>query len=196
MAWALLCVVAGGILVHRSAEIASRPLRLTQTVGGLGMLLLGPAALAVYLFRARTVWVVVDHTHGLRVRGLHLIPWDGIVRIEHRRPRLWRAHGTPPIRPMKTGGSVDAWELFWFGCLGNAMPGLALIGLMLLAFGVFLVVSFLLLSVLVIPMLEVFTPLGDRVTIILRERSLVLRDLHNIEEFLRELRLHRPVFER
>ena len=131
--WALVCE-AFSILVFAAAGEAGSPLLMVG--GGAALLLFGPVAVTVYLIRSELLWLAVEPEQGIVIRGRHLVPWESIVRVEHRRSR---SH---------------------------------------------------------VSLLEVFAPFGDRIKIVARGRSFVLRDLRGAEAFLAEIRSRVHVVER
>ena len=89
-----------------------------------------------------------------------------------------------------SGGCVDG------GCF-LGIGEFAVAGLILLAalFAIWLL-CFVVIPLLLLPLLEVFAPFGDRIRIVTRRRgALVLRDLRDADEFVRRLSHHRPVVE-
>lgn len=197
--WALLCAAVAGFLLVHSRKIVDRTLRLEEIAAGLGLLVLGPVALTVYLVRSNLVWVSLDPEQGVLVRGRHLIPWSEIERVERRRPRLRKGSGPPEIAApswVKNPGSC----LDPVGCGGDFLAGaleLAVVFVLVLALLVaFWFIFFVLIPLLVVPVLEVFAPFGDRVKIVARGRTLVLRDLSEADEFVRLVAARRPVLER
>lgn len=181
-AWALLCVLSAVFLFAHAKRITDRVLRIEEIAAGAGLLVLGPAVLAVYLYRARHVRVEIDRPRGIVVSGRHLIPWQSILRVERRRPRLRRASG-----PAEMGKLADLGT----GCLasGGELGALA-VGFALLIAGFFVLWLLLMVVVplLVVPLLEVFAPFGDRIRVVTAAgRPLVLRDLRDADEFMANL---------
>src|SRR6185295_3919836 len=84
--WAILCTATAVVLFLHSHKIVNRVLKIEEILGGVALLIFGPIALALYLIRARSVWVSVDHVRGLVVSGRRTIPWSDILRLERRRP--------------------------------------------------------------------------------------------------------------
>jgi hypothetical protein len=172
---------------------------LEEIAAGMALLLLGPVALTVYLVRSNLVWVGVDPEQGVVVRGRHLIPWSEIVRVERRRPRLRKGSG-PPEFPAPPWARNPASCLDPVGCGGDLAAGaleLAVVFVLVLAFLVaFWLIFFVFIPLLVVPLLEVFAPFGDRVKIVARGRTLVLRDLSEADEFVRLVASRKPVLER
>jgi hypothetical protein len=197
--WMLLCAAVAAFLFIHSGKIASRPLRTAEIAGGVALLLFGPAGLAVYLYRARHVWVGVDRQRGLQVSGRGYIPWEAIERVERRKPLLRGKGGPARVGSLGEMGKFEELDGLG-GCLVVPEAGLLVlgIGLLLVAFLAFCWLVFLVLIPLVlVPVLEVCAPLGERVKIVPREgRSLVPRDLRDADALLLELRRRVPVVER
>jgi hypothetical protein len=191
--WAVLCSATAIVLFVHSHKIVSRVLRTEEILGGIALLIFGPAALAVYLIRARQMWVSVDFARGILVGGRRLIPWEEIRRIERKRPLLRRGSGpaqAPDFDPTRawewSGGCIDAG--CWMSLSEFFIAGLLLIA----AFFFVWLVFFVLVPLLIIPVLEVFTPFGDRIKVVTRRGSLVLRDLRDADEFVRLVSERRP----
>ena len=199
--WAILCTATAFVLFAHSHRILSRVLKMEEILAGVGLLILGPAALTVYLLRARMVWVSVDDGRGIVVSGGSVIAWEDILRVERKRPRFRKGSGPAEVGSFEpsavteglssvSGGCVDLGCLFGIG-------EFAIAGLILLAalFAVWLL-CFVAVPLLLLPLLEVFAPFGDRIRIVTRRRgALVLRDLREADEFVRRLSHHRPVVE-
>jgi hypothetical protein len=175
--------------VH-SRHLVSRTLRLEEVLVGVMLLVLGPASLAAYLVRARTVWVSLD-SDGLIVSGRRTIPWEEIRDVTRRRPLLRKDSGPAQVPAFdadqvtgNAGGCVD------FGCLAGV--GELFIGVLLivaLAFAVW-VVFFVFVPLVIITVLEVFIPFGDLIKIRTGKRTLVLRDLSDADEFMSTVGAH------
>ena len=183
-AWAVLCVLTAFFLFHHAGRLSDRVLRLEEIAAGAGLLVVAPVVLAVYLYRARHVWVGVDVPLGIVVSGRHVIPWEAIVRVERRRPRLRSKSGPVEIQAPSVP-SIDAP-----GCLD--LEGLAIVGgLLLLALAAIVaywLVFVALIPAFVVPLLEIFAPFGDRIRIVTAAgRPLVLRDLRGADEFMARL---------
>ena len=190
IAWAALCVLTAAFLFFHAGKISDRVLRVEEIAAGAGLLVVGPVVLAVYLYRARHVWVGVDVPQGIVVSGRHLIPWDAIVRVERRRPRLRAKSGPveirkPPSPSLEAGGCLDA------GCFAG-LESLAIVGgliaLAAAAFVGFWLLFFVVVPAFLVPLLEVFAPFGDRIRVVPASgRPLVLRDLRGADEFMAAL---------
>lgn len=189
IAWAVLCSSAAAVLFvtgHRSAAM----------IGGAALLVFGPAALVVYVLRANLVWVKVDPEKGIVVGGSRVIPWSEIERIERRRPRLRRTTGSAEAGSLGTDRSCLG------GCDGcivvDGEAALLGLGAVLLAGAViflFWLVFLVVVPLIIVPVLEVFAPLGDRIRIVTAKRVLVLRDLRDADAFLAEVRPRVPISE-
>jgi hypothetical protein len=199
--WAVLCVVVAVILFDPSGKYLERELRWVEIVGGVLLLIVGPVGLAVYLIRVETHWVSVDSERGILVRGKRLIPWDEIVRIDRRRPRLRSSTGSAKIPEFKfpfgedeqgegtTTGSGNS------GCGNGCVPSEA--GLLLLAIIIILLalllaiwlIFFVFIPLVIVPVIEVFSPWGSRVTIVRRKwkHNLLLLNLRDPDGFLAEI---------
>lgn len=195
--WAALCVVTAVVLyMHSGHLVPGRALRAGERAGAAALLVFGPLAVAAYLLRARFVWVGVDGDRGIVVAGDRLIPWKEIVRIERRKPLLRDTAGPAkarsfPERASWLGGCADP-----AGCLAGE-AALIVLGVIVLALALvvaFWLVFFVLIPVVLVPVLEVFLPVGDRVRIVTRKgRGLLLRDLRDADDFLREVGTRVPV---
>lgn len=188
--WAAICLTVALFLFHHSGTLLGRGPRLAEILGGVALLVFGPMGFAIYLLRANMVWVVVDPARGLLVRGRDLVPWEAIEKVTRRRPRLRRSTGPAQMQAVEGEG----WE--WAGCSepgcssgrgsGAANAGAAILIVVALGLAVWLI-FFVILPLLIVPVLEVFAPLGDRFTIETAGRTLVLRDLREGDEFSREI---------
>ncbi len=188
IAWALLCVWAAVFLFAHAGKITDRVLRLEEIAAGAGLLVVGPAALAVYLYRARHVWVGIDRPRGISVSGRALIPWEAIVRVERRRPRLRKKSGPAEMSKLGdlSGGCIDVpgcgLEL---GELGVVALG---VGILIAALFVLWLLVLVVIPLFVIPLLEIFAPFGERIRVVTATgRPLVLRDLRGADEFIANL---------
>lgn len=188
VAWTVICAAAAGVLFYHAPHIVSRSLRWTEYVGGAALLLLGPVSFLVYLLRARWIWVRVDPQKGIVVSDRYTIPWNAIQRIERKRPRFRKKSG--PAEPGKAGdvggGCVDVG-----GCgLDAGGVGAAALAVVLLLAAVLILwwlIVVVLIPLLVVPLLEVFAPFGDRIKIVGGKKTIVLRDLRGADEFLTEI---------
>ena len=134
--WAFVCEALAILLFALGAGAEDSSFRALEIAGAAAFLVFGPVAVTIYLVRSELLWVSVEPERGIVVRGRHLVPWESIVRVEHRRLRLS------------------------------------------------------------VPLLEVFAPFGDRVKIVARGRSFVLRDLRGADAFLAEIRSRVQIVER
>jgi hypothetical protein len=194
--WAVLCVALAIFLFVHGHRIVSRVLRTEEIAAGVGLLIVGPVTLTVYLVRARKVWVEVDPGQGIVVSGKRIIPWDQVCSIERRRPRFRRTTGPAEGDILeKTGGCVDPG---CGGCVDVASVGeaFAVIGFILAALVALWLLVMVVIPLFLIPLVEVFAPFGDRIKIVWRGRSIVLRDLREADEFVRLVSAHKPVVER
>lgn len=197
LAWAILCTAAAGVLFIQGHKILKRELELAEIAGGVTLLIFGPVAFVLYRIRARLLWVGFDSDRGLLLSGKHLIPWQAIEKVERRRPRLRKKSG--PAEPWKVDwGSDGSSEGAGRGCLrfidfGGGSGGGVLVGILVvvIALLVFLaaavliwLIVFVFIPLVIIPVLEVFAPFGDRITITAGGRKLVLRDLRDADRFL------------
>ncbi|HUR39188.1 MAG TPA: hypothetical protein VM222_06825 [Planctomycetota bacterium] len=201
VAWAILCTATAIVLFAHSHKILNRVLKTEEILAGVALLVLGPAVLSVYLLRARKVWVSVDDGRGIVVSGHSVIAWEDILRVERKRPNFRKGSGPVEAGSFEsdavtkdlataTGGCADV------GCL-LGIGEFAIAGLILFAalFAIWLL-CFVVVPLLLLPLLEVFAPFGDRIRIVTRRRgALVLRDLRDADEFVRRLSNHRPVLE-
>jgi hypothetical protein len=178
-------VIAALVLLRHAPSVTSRPLTAGEVLAGISLLMLAPAALAAYVWRARRVWVQVDPERGLILSGKGVIPWNAIRRVRRQRPRLRQKSG--PVE-------VSANDLNVLDPAAGCLPVEAgALGLALVVIAVALVVAwaifFVFLPLIVVPVLEVFAPFGERFTIETTSgRPLVLRDLREAEAFVAELR--------
>jgi hypothetical protein len=194
--WALLCTATAIVLFVHSHKIVSRVLRTEEILAGIALLIFGPAAFAIYLIRARRVWVSVDQLRGVVVSGRRTIVWDDIYKVERRRPALRKTAGPAEV-PAFNAGSLDPGG----GCLDpgcGTTVGEFFLGALILIAALFAlwVICFVFVPLVVLPVLEVFAPFGDRIKIHTRRGTLVLRDLRDADEFMRLVALRRPVTER
>lgn len=188
--WAVLCTAAAIVLFVHSHRIVSRVLRTEEVLGGVALLIFGPAALAVYLIRARQVWVSVDPGRGILVSGRRTISWEEIRRVDRKRPSFRDSTGPAQAKSFGPGdlggGCIDP------GCGEIFGEGIVLILIVLAALVALWLLWAVVLPLLVIPLLEVFAPFGDRISIVTRRGTLVLRDLRDADAFLAEVRPHLP----
>lgn len=77
----------------------SRALKTEEILGGVALLIFGPAALTVYLLRARHVWVSVDQLRGIVVSGRRVIPWDDVRGVERKPPAFRGSTGPAEVPP-------------------------------------------------------------------------------------------------
>jgi len=201
VAWAILCTATAVVLFAHSHRILSRVLRTEEVLAGVALLILGPAVLTVYLLRARMIWVSIDDGRGIVVSGGSVIAWEDLLLVQRKRPSFRKGSGPTEVGSFEpsavtegltsvSGGCVD------WGCLFG-IGEFAVAGLILLAalFAVWLL-FFVAVPLLLLPVLEVLAPFGDRIRIVSRRRgALVLRDLRDADEFVRRLSHHRPVTE-
>jgi hypothetical protein len=194
--WAFLCTATAIVLFVHSHKVVSRALKVEEVLVGVALLIFGPAALAAYLLRARHVWVSVDQLRGIVVSGRRVIPWDDITAVERRRPLFRKSTGPfqpPEARVSDILGGSDATGCVDVGCIG--FVGELFIGIVILvaAFYVIWLLFFVVLPLLLLPVVEVFAPFGDRFKIITRQGTLVLRDLREADEFMRQIEQRKPV---
>lgn len=201
VAWALMCAAAAAVLFWHSGRIVDRALRIEEIAGAVLLLVVGPAVLAVYLIRAELVWVSIEPARGVLVRGKRLIPWESIVRIERRRPKLRRKAGPAEmpelprrLKDWKPEGCADPGCLIAVG--EGWLIGLAFVAVLLALFVAVWLVGFVLVPLIVVPVIEVLAPFGDRVRIVTLGRSLLLRDLREADEFVARAREHVEVVDR
>jgi hypothetical protein len=193
--WAVLCTATAIVLFVHSRQVVSRALKVEEVLACVALLIFGPAALAVYVIRSRAVRVSVDHLRGVVVNGTRTIAWDDIYRVDRRRPRLRAGSGSTEIKPFSTDAltaNLGCAEGCLFG-FSEAIGLVLLVAALLFAYWLVFIVIF---PLLVIPVLEVFAPFGDRIKIITRRGTLVLRDLRNADEFVAAVAQRRPVAER
>jgi hypothetical protein len=169
--------------------VVSRALMIEEILAGVALLVFGPAALTAYLLRARHVWVSVDQIRGIVVSGRRVIPWDDIRTVERRRPAFRKSTGPVEVSPIgrSMDGCVDP------GCLEFAGELVIAVALIFAAFLAIWLVFFVIIPLIVIPVLEVFAPFGDRFRIVTRKGTLVLRDLRDADDFMRQIEQRKPV---
>jgi hypothetical protein len=196
--WAILCIAVAVVLFDHSHKILSRRLRDEEILAGATLLVLGPVVLALYLIRARLVTVSVSPEEGIRVREAYVIPWDQIYRIERRRPLFRKSTGPAQIPEMPQGaeGCANFGGCADPGCAGSAGEILAGVGILLAVLAALWFLFFVFVPLLVVPILEVFAPFGDRIILEARGRRLVLRDLREADEFLARVAPHCKVIQR
>jgi len=193
--WALLCTATAIVLFVHSHRIVSRVLRTEEILAGVALLIFGPAAFAVYLIRARRLWVSVDQLQGIVVSGRRTISWDDIYKVERRRP-AFRKNSGPAEVPAFNAGAFDGGGCIDPGC--GATVGEFFLGALIVIAALFAlwVICFVFVPLVILPVLEVFAPFGDRIKIHTRRGTLVLRDLRNADEFMAAVSARRPVVER
>jgi len=185
--WAVLCTATAIVLFVHSNKVVSRALKVEEILSGVALLMFGPAALAVYLLRARHVWVSVDNVRGLVVGGRRVIPWEEIQRIERKKPAFRKDTGPAEIKPLHEDAATLAANLGCEGCLAGIVEAFALVVLIFAAFFAIWLLFFVVVPLILIPILEVFAPFGDRFKIVTRKGTLVLRDLHEADEFQQQI---------
>lgn len=200
VAWAVLCAVAAGVLFTTGHRSVARSLHWTLVAGGAAFLFIGPVAFLVYAVRARLVWVSVDSERGINVADRYVIPWDGIVRVERKRPALRKKAG-----PAEMGKGIKLGDV-GSGCGGcgdiggvGGSAGAILVAVVLILLAVvvlYWLIVVVVVPLLIVPLLEVFAPAGDRIRIVGQERTLVLRDLRDADGFVAALRDRVQVVER
>jgi len=194
--WAVLCTVTAFILFAHSGKVVNRALKVEEILAGVALLIFGPAALTAYLLRARHVWVSVDHLRGIVVSGRRVIPWDDIRRVERKRPAFRKTTGPAEITPLHEDAATLAANWGCEGCFVGFAEFFIVVALILAAFFAIWLLFFVLVPLIVIPVLEVFAPFGDRFKIVTRKGTLVLRDLRDADEFMSAVAQRKPVSER
>ena len=199
--WALLCLGLAFVLFVHSHKIVNRVLKTEEILAGVALLILGPAALTVYLLRARKVWVSVDDGRGIVVSGRAVIAWEDILLVQRKRPRFRKNSGPAEVPSFNS----DAVTSGLSGCGGSGCGDGCFLGLGEFAVAGLIVIAallaiwllcFVIVPLILIPVLEVFAPFGDRIRIVTRGRgALVLRDLRDADDFVRRISHHRPVAE-
>lgn len=181
--WAALCALTALFLLAHASRLVDRLLRTEEVLLAVALLIVGPMGLAVYLYRARHVWVSIM-PDGLLVSGRHLVPWSEVVRVERRHPRF-RSKSGPVNMPDLSFGPLDVGD----GCfaLGGEWGGLAVaLGLLIAALAAVWLVFAVVVPLMLVPLLEIFAPFGDRVRIHRRHgRPITLRDLREADDFMR-----------
>ena len=205
--WSVLCVAVAIILFVHSTEIIDRGLRWAEIVGGVVLLVIGPVGLAIYLIRVETLWVSVDSERGILVNGKRLIRWEEIVRVDRRRPRLRSSTGPAEIAEFKSPFGEDEESNGTSSGSGNSGGGKGCVdpdaALFLLAIIIILaalllaiwLIFFVFIPLVIVPVIEVFSPWGSHVTIVRRKwkRNLLLRNLRDPDGFLAEIRSRVPI---
>lgn len=191
--WAILCTATAVVLFFHSHKVVSRALKVEEILSGVALLVFGPAAMTAYLLRARHVWVSVDQLRGIVVSGRRVIPWDDIRSVERHRPALRRSTGPTEVQPIDADAAGLAANVGCEGCFVGASELFALVGLLLAAFFAVWLVLFVFVPLIVVPLLEVFAPFGDRFKIHTRRGTLVLRDLRDADDFMRQVEQRKPV---
>lgn len=191
--WAVLCTATAIVLFIHSRQVVSRALKAEEILLGVALLIFGPAALTAYLLRARHVWVSVDQLRGIVVSGHRVIPWDDIRSIERRRPSFRKTTGPTEVRAPEVDASALAANLGCEGCVVGLGEFVVVVALILaLAFAFWLVIV-VMVALIVIPVLEVFAPFGDRFKIVAKKGTLVLRDLRDADDFMHQVEQRKPV---
>jgi hypothetical protein len=194
LVWTALCVVVALVLLRHAPTVASRPLKAAEVAAGIGLLMVGPAVFAAYVWRARSVWVSIE-PDGLRISGRRVIPWSAVVRVRRKRPTFRKKSGPVELSPVGDlnpgSGCVDLPGCF---DLEGALLGLAVVVLGAALLAAVWLVFFVLLPLLIVPLLEVLAPFGERFTVETASgRPLVLRDLRDADAFAAELSRRVPV---
>lgn len=192
--WTVLCSATAAVLFVHSHRIVNRLLKVEEILAGFALLIFGPAALAAYLIRAQRVWVSINPARGLLLSGRRTIAWEDVIEVRRQRPSFRKGSGPAEVASMNLnpadinpGGCVDPGCFEGFGVIvGVFLLIVAAISAVWLIFFVFV-------PVIVVPVLEVFAPFGDRITVITRRGRFVFRDLRGADEFMREVSEHRPV---
>jgi len=152
---------------------------------GIGTLAVGFALTFIYDYRASHYWLSVLPEQGIGFAGRGVIRWEEIRSVERRRSILRRWIAAPSSPHSLEGGFSLAVVLIMFSNpLGGPLtwPG----GILwVLALGVGILTA---LRSLLVPLLEVLFPIGDRIRIHHGIGvPLVLRDLRDADAFLLEV---------
>ena len=185
--WAILCTATAIVLFVHSNKVVSRALKVEEILAGVALLMFGPAALAVYLLRARHVWVSVDNVRGIVVSGRRVIPWEEIRRVERKRPVFRKETGPAEVKPLSEDAATLAANLGCEGCFTGIAEAFVLVALIFAAFFAIWLLFFVVVPLILIPVLEVFAPFGDRFKIVTRKGTVVLRDLHDADDFQQQI---------
>jgi len=185
--WAGLCTATAIVLFAHSHKIVSRALKVEEILAGVALLIFGPAALTAYLLRARHVWVSVDQLRGIVISGRRVIPWEDIYRVERHRPSFRKTTGPAEMSSLDADAAGLAANIGCEGCLAGLSELFIVVGLLFAAFFAIWLIFFVLVPLVLIPVIEVFAPFGDRFKIITRKGTLVLRDLREGDEFIRQV---------
>lgn len=193
--WTILCTLTAAVLFYHSHKVVSRALKAEEILAGVALLIFGPASLTVYLVRARRLYVAILE-HGLAVGGRGVIPWSDVLQVTRLRPRFRKTSGPTEVSEFSPDSLPDAG-----GCADGCATGLgellAVIGIVIAALFAIWVIVAVFVPLIVIPLLEVFAPFGDRITVTTRSSGrLVLRDLSDADEFMRRVAAYRPTSER
>jgi hypothetical protein len=188
--WALLCIVTA-LAIFREGRHVGRGFGALEMLVGALVLVIAPAVFAVYLWRARRVWVQIDPARGLIVSGRGVIDWASIRRVRRKRPKFARPKTTGVLasreEPPPPREGVD-------GLVEMAMNLSSGISLLIFVISTAATLIVTVTALFLVPVLEVLTPFGERFTV---ERSagppLVLRDLRDADAFADELSRHVPV---
>jgi hypothetical protein len=192
--WTVLCTLTALVLFVHSHKVITRALKVEEILGGVALLIFGPAALTAYLLRARHVWVSVDQIRGIVVSGRRVIAWNDIRSVERRLPAFRRSTGPTEITPFTKDVLSGAGWGCADGCIVGASELLAFVAIIAAAVFAVWLICFVFVPLIVLPALEVFAPFGDRIRIRVRGGgSLLLRDLRDADEFLRAVELRAPV---
>jgi amino acid transporter len=197
--WAVLSAGVAVFLFVHSKTIVDRDWQLNEIAAGGFLLLFGPVALGLYILRARLMWVEVDPDRGLVLNGSTLIPWADVDHIERKCPLFRKSTGPAQLTQGFDPSAIAADGCFPTGCAVSEGEGLLLAGGIILLFAAFFViwfVVFVFIPLIAVPVIEVFAPLGDRIRIVGKHRSLLLRDLRHADRFIESVRPHVPIVER
>ena len=193
--WALLCVGVSIFLFHHSKHIMDRHWHDNELAAGVALLIFGPVALVLYILRSRLMWVAIV-PEGVLVAGRRVILWSAIEGVERKKPIL-RGKGGPVEMPdtksLNVGnGCFDAGCFAGGGEIGGLILGIvALVAAVLFIWLIF----FVFVPLIVVPVIEIFAPVGERIRIVASPRGVLLRDLRNADEFLREIGSRVPIKE-
>jgi hypothetical protein len=189
--WAGLCTATAIVLFAHSHKVVSRALKTEEILGGVALLIFGPAALTAYLLRARHVWVSVDQIRGIVVSGRRVIAWDEIRSVERQLP--WFRKSTGPAQVPSFSSNLLDGAGCADGCLIGGGELVAFLGILLAAFFAIWMICVVFIPLVVLPVIEVFAPFGDRFKIKTRQGTLVLRDLRDADEFMHQIEQRKPV---
>ena len=152
-------------------------------LGFIACMILGPGALIASLIRHARVSVSLDPERGVLLSGKRFIPWNQIVRVEHKAAPF---KGGRNLLSEFDSGTDAGVGCAWFGaegCFAGGPEG-CVIGLALVIVGG-------LFYYILLPVFFLFSPWHSRVILHLANGDrIIYRDLEDDEDFARQVQAH------